>query len=104
MRSAAKQALESFGAEAMPALVGVLRGDDEFARNSAAEVMQNAGVLDELLGRAARTPDDLATARLLRQVLAAGGPRLVQASSHRATEDVRPEAARVLRRIAARGG
>jgi len=77
VRLAAKQALESMGEAAWPALRRALDHPDRFARNGAAEVLQNAGAFDALLrrGRAADpTPEDVA---VLRQLAEAGGSGMV---------------------------
>ena len=54
VRTAAKDALQAMGRGAAGAVAGVLDHADRFARNGAAEVLQNLGVLDEIAGRAAR--------------------------------------------------
>ncbi len=73
VRTAAKDALQAMGPEVAAAVAGSLDHPDRFARNGAAEVLQNLGVLDEIAARAARgdvTVDDRA---LLEKAAAAGG-------------------------------
>jgi HEAT repeat protein len=75
VRSAARQGLEAMGPEIVPVLLRMLTHRDPFARNSAAEVLQNLGVLDELVGKYTRgrekPPDGM-----LEQLARAGGPRI----------------------------
>lgn len=56
VRAAAKDTLRSFGPEALDVLLPVLRADDRFARNGAAEVLQDVGVLDRLASRFPAAP------------------------------------------------
>lgn len=77
VRTAAKDALEVIGRDAVPALVPVLTGPDRFARNGAAEVLQDVGLVDYLVLERPRS-------KLLRRIYAAGGPRLRQAAEARA--------------------
>ena len=55
VRAAAKDGLQALGAAAYPALVAALDHPDRFARNGAAEVLQNTGYVDGLV---TRTLDD----------------------------------------------
>lgn len=76
VRLAAKQALEAMGRPAAAALESALDHPDRFARNGAAEVLQNLGVLDDLARgvlAGARGTDE---ARLRRAVQAGGRPLL----------------------------
>jgi HEAT repeat protein len=78
VRAAAKDALQAMGPAAAPAVAAMLDHHDRFARNGAAEVLQNLGVLDDLATRAAaggEGRDDLA---LLRKAAAAGGTVLAE--------------------------
>jgi HEAT repeat protein len=76
VRTAAKDALRSLDREAIPALVPVLSSPDRFARNGAAEVLQDIGLVDHL---ALEEPDS----PLLAQIYAAGGPGLREAAESR---------------------
>ena len=49
VRTAAKDALQRMGSEVWSSLVPFLDHADEFARNGAAEVLQNVGILDSLI-------------------------------------------------------
>lgn len=64
VRSAAKQTLESFGSDAGPSVIPFLVHPDLFARNSAAEVLQNTGLygrylVEEATGRVDRYRRDV---------------------------------------------
>jgi HEAT repeat protein len=77
VRTAAKDALRSLGRAALPALVPVLSSEDRFARNGAAEVLQDIGVVDQL---AVQEPHGA----LLARIYAAGGQRMREAAEMRA--------------------
>jgi HEAT repeat protein len=83
VRAAAKDALEAMGSDATPAVIEALRNDDEFVRNSAAEVLQNTGVVDELVAHLADAPDDELAATAVQSVFEAGGPSLSEAAVQR---------------------
>ena len=86
VRTAAKDALRTLGSPAVPALLAVLGSDDGFARNGAAEVLQDLGFIDEL------ALDDPASP-LLERIYAAGGERMRKAAEARARERGRPRVA-----------
>jgi HEAT repeat protein len=73
VRAGAKQALESLGPEATVHVLPYLESEDAFARNGAAEVLQNTGAADRLVGDLIADPANVATRRSLRLVLEAGG-------------------------------
>src|SRR4051794_3275531 len=77
VRSAAKRALEELGVPAMSAVLPHLRADDPFARNGAAEILQNLGLVRALVDQVAtaRNVERDAAARELAPILAAGGAR-----------------------------
>jgi HEAT repeat protein len=84
VRAAAKETLEACPAVALEVLVDYLDHVDPFARNGAAEVLQNTGVLDALLSAGeARRPPDGPGPDTLRRILAAGGPRLTASAAAR---------------------
>lgn len=72
VRTAAKDALRGLGTEAVPSLLAVLVHEDQFARNGAAEVLQDVGFVDFL------ALDDPASS-LLERIYAAGGERYREA-------------------------
>jgi hypothetical protein len=76
VRTAAKDALRGLGTEAVPSLLSVLTHSDSFARNGAAEVLQDVGFVDFL---ALDNPDS----PLLERIFAAGGERLREAAETR---------------------
>ena len=76
VRAAAKDALRSLGPSASPSIVPYLEHADRFARNSAAEVLQDVGFVDTL---AAHDP----SGDLLARIYAAGGRRLREAAERR---------------------
>jgi HEAT repeat protein len=77
VRTSAKRALENLGPEAVPAVLPHLQTSDEFARNGAAEVLQNLGLVRTLVDRvaAATNGDGEAAAEELAPILVAGGAR-----------------------------
>jgi HEAT repeat protein len=77
VRTAAKETLESRPRAAAEILDGYLAHPDRFARNGAAEVLQNIGVLDELVANAPLDPVD---SELLESILRAGGAGLAAAA------------------------
>jgi HEAT repeat protein len=85
VRFAAKECLESFGAEVWPVLARALDHSDRFVRNGAAEVFQNIGVLDSFIVMEAAS-DDPAPQKIamLRRIAAAGGVRLTDSLVERA--------------------
>lgn len=86
VRTAAKDALRSMGSEAVPSLLAILTHDDPFARNGAAEVLQDVGFVDFLALDNPRSP-------LLERIYAAGGERFREAAEAR-IEGVRVEGVR----------
>jgi hypothetical protein len=72
-------------------LVPYLDHADTFARNGAAEVLQNIGVLDSLIVLEAATSRPSASkVEMLRKIAAAGGTRMTEALLERVDESVRP--------------
>jgi HEAT repeat protein len=76
VRSAAKDALRALGVDVAPVLITVLDSPDRFARNGAAEVLQDLGVVDHLL----LTEPDSA---LLARIVSAGEAGLLDAAQIR---------------------
>lgn len=75
VRLAAKQALEAIGGAGTPVLEQALDHEDRFARNGAAEVLQNLGVLDDRARRLSHGQGG-ADLTLLKAVRAGGRPLL----------------------------
>jgi len=87
VRAAAKDALRDMGADAVSALLSVLAHPDPFARNGAAEVLQDIGFVDALALESPGSP-------LLERIYAAGGERLREAAELRTATRKRPRKAR----------
>jgi HEAT repeat protein len=88
VRSAAKDALRGLGRAAIEALLPVLISPDQFARNGAAEILQDIGFVDHLALEEPGSP-------LLARIYAAGGERLREAAEVRSArrEDMEAQAA-----------
>jgi HEAT repeat protein len=76
VRTAAKDALRGMGVDAVPSLLPVLAHEDAFARNGAAEVLQDIGFVDFL---AREDPHG----SLLARIFEAGGEKLREAAEAR---------------------
>jgi HEAT repeat protein len=76
VRTAAKDALRGLGSDAVPSLLATLAHDDLFARNGAAEVLQDVGFVDFLALDNPRSP-------LLERIYEAGGERFRVAAEAR---------------------
>ena len=91
VRLAARESLQQMGEEVWSVLVPYLDHADAFARNGAAEVLQNIGVLDSLIVLEAATARPSASkVEMLRKIAAAGGTRMTEALLERVDESVRP--------------
>jgi HEAT repeat protein len=91
VRLAARESLQEMGEEIWSVLVPYLDHADGFARNGAAEVLQNIGVLDSLIVLEAATSRPSASkVEMLRKIAAAGGTRMTDALLERVDENVRP--------------
>ena len=73
VRAGAKRALEQLGTEATQYVIPYLESEDAFARNGAAEVLQNTGIVDRLALEVADHPAKEPPRRLLCSVVEAGG-------------------------------
>jgi len=101
VRSVAKDSLAELGPETTPAVMVALRGEDQFARNSAAEVLFETGALAEWANRSADEPDDTPLSQLLMDALAAGESRVQLAALMSADGDARLKLERLLDRLPA---
>jgi HEAT repeat protein len=91
VRRAAKESLEAMGPDVWPALVACLEHRDRFVRNSAAEVLQNLGIVDSLILMEAATDNPgLAKIEMLRRITEAGGVRFTESLVERAGPQVGP--------------
>lgn len=87
VRTAAKDALRGIGSQAISALLPVLTERDAFARNGAAEILQDIGFVDALAFDRPGSP-------LLERIYAAGGERLRETAELRARARKQDEEAR----------
>ena len=91
VRLAAKESLQQLGDEVWSVLVPYLDHPDTFARNGAAEVLQNIGVLDSLIVlEAVTTRPSPAKIEMLRKIATAGGTRMTAALLDRVDARTRP--------------
>jgi HEAT repeat protein len=77
VREAARKSLVGVGGEVVPTLRPALGSEDECVRSGAALVLQDVGIVDELLS-------DGSDPGLLEQILAAGGSRFRSSAAERA--------------------
>jgi HEAT repeat protein len=97
VRTAAKEALQRMGPAVWSALVPYLDHPDPFARNGAAEVLQNIGILDSLIVlEAATARPSPAKIEMLRKIAAAGGTRMTEALLDRVDQQTRPRVRHLL--------
>ena len=96
VRTAAKESLQELGEDAAPAILPALKSDDSFVRDGAAEVLQNIGVVDELIRRLERSPHDELALRTLRSIFEHGGQAVAGAALQRAVAAGSPQAAELL--------
>ncbi len=97
VRLAARESLQAMGEEIWTALVPYLDHEDAFARNGAAEVLQNIGVLDSLIVlEAATSRPSPAKLEMLRKIAAAGGTRMTDALLERVDADAQQRVRRLL--------
>lgn len=80
VRSGAKTALTALGPAAASHVYAVLESPDRFARNCAAEVLQDTGVLDRLVSAWADDPADEERDQLVQLALRAGGKSFAAAA------------------------
>lgn len=91
VRLAAKESLQRLGDEVWAVLVPYLDHEDGFARNGAAEVLQNIGVLDSLIVlEAVTSKPSAAKMEMLRKIASAGGTRMTAAMLERVDARTRP--------------
>ena len=97
VRTAVKEALQRMGPQVWSALVPYLDHPDTFARNGAAEVLQNIGILDSLIVlEAATAHPSAAKIEMLRKIAAAGGTRMTEALLDRVDQQTRPRVRHLL--------
>jgi HEAT repeat protein len=100
VRLAAKESLQAMGEEVWTVLVPFLDHGDQFARNGAAEVLQNIGILDSLIVLEAATARPSATKiDMLRKIASAGGTRMTEALLERVDATTRPRVLTLLQTL-----
>ena len=100
VRLAAKESLQQLGDEVWSVLVPYLDHEDGFARNGAAEVLQNIGVLDSLIVLEAVTArPSAAKIEMLRKIASAGGTRMTAALLERVDARTRPRVRALLQTL-----
>jgi HEAT repeat protein len=100
VRLAAKESLQAMGEEVWTVLVPFLDHSDAFARNGAAEVLQNIGILDSLIVLEAATARPSATKiEMLRKIASAGGTRMTEALLERVDATTRPRVRTLLQTL-----
>ena len=99
VRTAAKESLQELGEGVAPVVLPALKSDDKFVRDGAAEVLQNIGVVDELIRRLEQSPHDELALRTLRSIFEDGGKAVAGAAMLRATASGSPRAAELLDRF-----
>jgi HEAT repeat protein len=88
VRLAAKESLTSMGPEIWREVAAGLDSEDRFARNSAAEVLQNLGLLDRLIDDVGRGVEPSAeVVGVLDRAFREGGPGLVDAALARSNPE-----------------
>ena len=96
VRAAAKESLQELGDGATSAVLPALKSDDRFVREGAAEVLQNMGVVDELIRRLELSPHDELALRTLRSIVERGGDAVAGAAAKRAAAAGSTRAAELL--------
>ena len=100
VRLAVKESLQLLGDEVWSVLVPYLDHEDGFARNGAAEVLQNIGVLDSLIVLEAVTAKpSTAKLEMLRKIASAGGTRMTAALLERVDARTRPRVRALLQTL-----
>ena len=92
VRYAAKASLEAMGSQAIPHILPFLKHPDRFARNGAAEVLQNLEYFEQLLAEELLGPSQPDRLAILEQLARAGGLRMSEAMIHRLPLEAQPNA------------
>lgn len=77
VRLAARESLVTLGDDVVPVVLSYLEHPDRFARNGAAEILQNLGLLDQLIEAVEADRIDASQQEQLRRILEAGGDEMV---------------------------
>jgi hypothetical protein len=104
VRATAKDALARLGPTTWRQVAAQLSSTDEFARNGAAEVLQNLGVLDwTLRGLASGVRPTDEAVDMLRKALREGGVTLANATAMRASDESTPGVRELIRTLQLEG-
>jgi HEAT repeat protein len=96
VRYAAKVSLEAMGSQAIPHILPLLKHQDRFARNGAAEVLQNLEYFEQLLAEELLGPSQPQRHAILEQMAQAGGVRMSEAMINRLPPAVHKNASLLL--------
>jgi HEAT repeat protein len=96
VRDAAKASLGAIGQTVAPSMLPLLTHPDAFARNGAAEVLQNVGIFERLLALEAKGPSNPERARTIRRLARAGGAFMSNTVVERLNIALRPRAQQLL--------
>jgi len=96
VRDAARAGLEAMGPDVARSLIPLLDGPDRFARNGAAEVLQNVGTFERLLTEEATGPGDPVRTDRLGRLARAGGYWMSEAVLDRLPADAHGRAVALL--------
>jgi len=100
VRLAAKESLVALGPAIWPEVSAQLDSPDRFARNGAAEVLQNIGLLDQLIddvGRGVEPSADVVS--VLERSFREGGAGMIDAAAARANRELFPSIENLLSRL-----
>jgi HEAT repeat protein len=98
-RHAAKQSLVAMGKAVEPVVLACFTSSDPFARNGAAEILQDLGTFERLLAEEAQGPSRADRVRALEHLVASGGVRMTEAILDRFTPVARVRASLLLARL-----
>jgi HEAT repeat protein len=96
VRYAAKASLETMGSQAIPHILPFLKDQDRFARNGAAEVLQNLEYFEQLLAEELLGPSQPERLAILEMLAQAGEGRMSEAMINRLPPEVRENASSLL--------
>ena len=99
VRYGAKVSLETMGSQVIPHILPFLKHQDRFARNGAAEVLQNLEYFERLLAEELLGPSQPERLTILEQLAQAGGMRMTEAMIDRLPPEVRRQASSLLSSI-----
>lgn len=100
VRLAAKESLVAFGPDIWRAVSPELDATDRFARNGAAEVLQNLGLLDQLVDEVGRGVEPSAeVVSVIERALREGGTGMIAAVAERSNQTLFPSVGSLLKQL-----